>query len=82
MSRPLRIQYPGAWYHVMNRGRSGEPIFIEEADYHAFIELLKEAVDMWNMRVGAYCFMPGHYHLLVQTPDANVSRCMRYINGV
>ena len=43
MSRPLRIEYPDAWYHVMNRGRSGEAIFLEKGDYHAFIELLKEA---------------------------------------
>ena len=81
MSRPLRIQYPGAWYHVMNRG-SGEPIFMEKADYHGFIELLKETTGMWNMRVGAYCLMGNHYHLLVRTPDANLSGCMRYINGV
>lgn len=82
MSRPLRIEYPDAWYHVMNRGRSGEAIFLEKSDYHAFIELLKEAVDMWNARVGAYCLMSNHYHLLIQTPDANLSRCMRHLNGV
>jgi REP element-mobilizing transposase RayT len=82
MSRPLRIEYPDAWYHVMNRGRRGESIFRKRDDYLTFIELLKETVDMWNLRVGAYCLMPNHYHLLIQTPDANLSRCMRHLNGV
>ena len=82
MSRPLRIEYPDAWYHVMNRGRHGEPVFRKQDDYHIFIELLKETVDMWNLRVGAYCLIPNHYHLLIQTPDANLSRCMRHLNGV
>lgn len=82
MSRPLRIQYPDAWYHVMNRGRRGESIFRREEDYLAFIDLLKETVAMWNLRVGAYCLMSNHYHLLIKTPDANLSRCMRHLNGV
>ena len=82
MSRPLRIQYPGAWNHVMNRGSGGRPIFIEKADYQGFADLLTEAVAMWNMKVSAYCLMPNHYHLLVQTPGANLSKCMMYINGV
>jgi REP element-mobilizing transposase RayT len=82
MVRPLRIEYPGAWYHVMNRGRRGEQIFLEEADYKTFLELLMESVELWNLRIAAYCQMENHYHLLVQTPDANLSRCMRHINGV
>jgi putative transposase len=80
MSRPLRIEYPDAWYHVMNRGRQGESVFRKQDDYHIFIELLKETVEMWNLRVGAYCLIPNH--LLIQTPDANLSRCMRHLNGV
>jgi putative transposase len=82
MSRPLRIEYPGAWYHVMNRGRRGEAIFINNEDRGIFIELLKESVEQWNVKIAAYCLLTTHYHLLVQTPDANVSRCMRHINGV
>jgi len=82
MVRPLRIEYPGAWYHVMNRGRRGEQVFLEEADYKTFLELLMESVELWNLRIAAFCQMPNHYHLLVQTPDANLSRCMRHINGV
>jgi putative transposase len=82
MSRPLRIQYPDAWYHVMNRGRRGEPIFVVRKDYLAFIGLLKETGEMFNVRVGAYCLLPNHYHMLIQTPDANLSRFMRHMNGV
>ena len=76
----MRIEYPDAWYHVMNRGRRGEPIFLQREDYLTFIERLKETAAMWNLKVGAYCLMPNHYHLLIQTPDANLSRCMRHVN--
>ena len=82
MSRPLRIHYPDAWYHVMNRGRRGEEIFTGKNDYNAFIELLKELVEDYNVKIAAYCLMTNHYHLLVQTPDANISRSMRHLNGV
>ena len=82
MSRPLRIEYPGAWYHVMNRGRRGEEIYTERNDYRLFIELLKESAELFNIRIAAYCLMPNHYHLLIQTPDGNLSRCMRQINGI
>ena len=75
MSRPLRIQYPDAWYHVMNRGRRGEVIFSKRLDYYLFADLLKDVVDLYNVRIVAYCLMPNH-HLLVQTPDANLSRSM------
>jgi len=82
MSRPLRIQYPDAWYHVMNRGRRGDEVFREDKDYIAFIDLLREIVEDYNVKVSAYCLMSNHYHLLVQTPDSNISRAMRHLNGV
>ena len=82
MSRPLRIAYPDAWYHIMNRGRRAEEIFSDEADYLMFTELLKETSEMWNIRIAAYCLVPNHYHMLIQTPDANISRSMRHLNGV
>jgi putative transposase len=66
----------------MNRGRRFEEIFNGPKDYKAFTELLKKSSVMWNMRVAAYCLMPNHYHILVQTPDGNISRCMRHLNGV
>lgn len=82
MSRPLRIEYSGAWYHVMNRGRRSERIFHGRKDYQAFVQLLGDTSEMWNLRVSAYCLMPNHYHLLVQMPVANISRAMRHLNGV
>ncbi|WP_394713732.1 transposase [uncultured Desulfuromonas sp.] len=82
MSRPLRIEFQGAWYHVMNRGRRREDIYQDEEDFHLFLKILQDAVTMWNLEVPAYCLMSNHYHLLVQTPDGNLSRCMRHLNGV
>lgn len=82
MSRPLRLQYPNAWYHVMNRGRRGEAVFQSRGDYQCFIDILHEAVELFSFRISAYCLMANHYHMLVQTPDANLSRAMRHINGV
>jgi REP element-mobilizing transposase RayT len=83
MSRPLRIQYPNAWYHVMNRGRRWESVFESKDDYQLFLDILHEAIELFSLRISAYCLMTNHYyHLLVQTPDGNLSRCMRHINGV
>ena len=66
----------------MNRGRRREDIFLSRQDYQAFIQVLRETADAWNLKVAAYCLMPNHYHLLVHTPDGNISRCMRHLNGV
>jgi REP element-mobilizing transposase RayT len=66
----------------MNQGRRSEEIFRAKRDYRTFIELLKDSVEMWNLRVAAYCLMSTHYHILMQTPDANISRAMRHIDGV
>lgn len=82
MSRPLRIEYPNAFYHVMNRGLSRREIFLVEDDYEIFLETLKETSKLFGIRIVCYCLMPNHYHLLVQTPKANLSRAMRHLNGV
>jgi len=82
MSRPLRIQYPNAWYHVMNKARQGQVAFPVKEDKLAFIYLLMDTAEMFNLNVAAWCLMETHYHLLVQTPEANLARCMRHINGV
>jgi REP element-mobilizing transposase RayT len=66
----------------MNRGRRGEAVFQAKDDYERFIELLHEAIELFSFRISAYCLMTNHYHLLIQTPDANLSRAMRHINGV
>ncbi len=63
MSRPLRIEYLGAWYNVMNRSGRSEKIFRDKKDYDRFVELVKESSDMWNVRIAAYCLMPNDYHL-------------------
>lgn len=67
---------------MMNRGRRGEEIFSDTDDFETLTELLKEIVDLWNTRISAYCLMTNHYHLLIQTPEGNLSRCMRHLNGV
>ena len=82
MPRPLRIEYTDAWYHVMSRARKGQDAFPAREDLDAFIELIKETSKIFDMRIAAYCLISTHYHLLIQTPGANLSRCMRHINGV
>ena len=82
MSRPLRIEYPGAWYHVMNRGRHKDKVFLQDGDYRYFISLLKDASELFSIGISAYCLMPNHYHLLVNTPEGNLSRGMRHIGSV
>ena len=60
MSRPFRIQYAGAWCHVMNRGRRGEEVFEGKKDYNTFIDLLKELVEEYHVNIAAYCLMSNH----------------------
>ena len=82
MARPLRIEYPDAYYHVMNRGRRAEAIFLDVEDYVNFQELLIELTTVYGIRIIAYCLMPNHYHLFLQTPKANLSESFRHLNGV
>jgi putative transposase len=82
MSRPLRIQYPGAVYHIMNRGRARQLTFVDHTDYQAFLETLAEAHRLWSMEVFAYSLMGNHYHLCLRTPKGNLSRIMRHVDGI
>lgn len=82
MTRPLRIQYPQAIYHVMNRGQSRRPIFLQRSDYLHFLEIVEQAWRRWRFELYAYCLMGNHYHLCVRTPEAKLARIMRHINGV
>jgi putative transposase len=66
----------------MNRGRRGEIVFSDDKDFQAFLVVLKESSEMFDLRVAAFCLMSNHYHLLVQTPSGNLSRVMRHVNGV
>ncbi|MFH1874029.1 MAG: transposase [Pseudomonadota bacterium] len=82
MSRPLRIEYEGAFYHVMNRGNARQNIFTQPKDYETFINVLVESIKLWELKVHALALLPNHYHMLIETPLANLSRAMRHINGV
>ncbi len=82
MPRPQRIEYENAFYHVMNRGRGRKFIFHDENYFHAFLDTLSEVHIRFDCIIHAYCLMGNHYHLLIETPHANLSRIMRHINGV
>ena len=82
MARPLRIQFPGAVYHVTARGNRREEIFTDDADRHRLLAVLGAAVDRFDACVLAYCLMGNHYHLVLQTRQPNLSRFMRHLNGV
>ena len=69
MARKLRIQYPGAIYHVMNRGDRREPIYRDKQDYERFMQTLAEACTKANWQVHAFCLMPNHFHLVIETPQ-------------
>ena len=82
MPRPLRIEYENAYYHVMNRGRARQTIFHDQKYFEAFLSTLAEAHQRFGVEVLCYCLMKNHYHLLLKTPEANLGRVMRHINGV
>ncbi len=77
MARPLRIEYPGAVYHVTSRGNARNDIYENDQDRKAFLNLLSEVVKKCNWLCHAYCLMDYHYHLLIETPDANLSYILR-----
>ena len=82
MSRPLRIEFSGALYHVTSRGNGRESIYLDDADRELFMDVLGEVCELFNWLIHAWCQMTNHYHLLVETPDSNLSKGMRYLNGV
>lgn len=82
MSRPQRIIQENAYYHVMNRGAGRRKIFNNRIDREIFLKTVEEACHQFCIEIHAYCLMDNHYHLLIKTPWANLSRAMRHINGV
>jgi len=82
MSRPLRIEFPEALYHITSRGDRREDIYDDESDRNAFLDIFAATIDRYNWVCYAYCLMSNHYHLLIQTPDGNLSKGMRQLNGV
>lgn len=81
MPRQKREDYQGAWHHVMNRGARRALIFTRDADCVKFLSIVGDVVERHGIEVHAYSLMPNHYHLLVRTPSANLSRAMRQLNG-
>lgn len=82
MARPLRIEYEGARYHVMNRGAGRQWVFNTDKQRQYFLLLLADTASRFNAQWHAYCLMGNHYHLLIRTPDGNLQRIMRHINGL
>jgi len=82
MARPLRLEFPGALYHVTSRGDGREAIFLDDSDRADLLSTLGSVVGRFNWRLHAYCLMGNHYHLLVETPEPNLARGMRQLNGV
>ncbi len=81
MARKWRIDYPGAWHHVMHRGARREAIYDDERDCILFLDLVGQTVNRFGLEVHAYALMPNHYHLLVRSVKGNLSRCMQHLNG-
>ncbi len=82
MARPLRLEYAGAIYHVTSRGDRREPIYDDDDDRTQWLEVLAKVCKRYNWRVHAYCLMGNHYHLVIETPEGNLSKGMRQLNGV
>lgn len=82
MVRPLGIEYPGAVYHVTSQGDRREAIAKDDTDRMLFLDVLGQALERFDSQLWAYCLMGNHYHLVLRTREANLSRLMRQINGV
>ena len=79
MSRPLRLEFAGALYHITSRGNGRKAVYLEESDFELFVALLNDVCEQYNWVVHAYYLMDNHYHLLLEIPDGNLSKGMRPI---
>ena len=82
MTRPLRLEFEGALYHITSRGDRQENIYETDDDRLGFVSLLSKVCETYNWTCHAYCLMSNHYHLLIETHEANLSKGMRQLNGV
>jgi putative transposase len=82
MVRQLRIEYPGAVYHVTSRGNARKDIYLDEDDRHHYLALLAEVCTRFNWKCYGYCLMSNHYHLVIETVEANLSKGMQQLNSV
>lgn len=80
MARPLRIQYPNAVYHVTCRGNERQDIFQDDEDRKRFLQILIQSINIYSIKLYSYVFMSNHFHLLLETPKANLSEFMRKFN--
>ncbi len=81
MPRPLRVEYTGAIYHLMNRGDRREPVFLDDNDWKTFLGTLGEACEKTTWQVHAYCLMENHFHLVAETPHPNLVAGMKWLLG-
>jgi REP element-mobilizing transposase RayT len=81
VARPLRIEYPGAFYHVTTRGNEQKEIFKSQRDREQFLSYLESATERYGAVIHAYCLMSNHYHLMLETPQGNLSQIMKHINS-
>ena len=81
VARKLRVQFPGAIYHVLNRGNRREPIFKDDADRARFLETLGQCCTKTERQVHAWCLMNNHFHLVIETPKANLIAGMKWFLG-
>ncbi len=82
MARPLRIEFPNALYHITSRGNRREYIYLDDNDRKFFLDILEQVRERFNWVCHSFCLMSNHYHLLVETPEANLALGMRQLNGV
>jgi putative transposase len=82
VSRSPRIQLAGATYHVVARGNNKQHVYLDDRDHHIFLDVVAQTLSRFRWRCLSYCLMPNHYHLVVTTPNADLSHGMRYINSV
>jgi putative transposase len=82
MARPLRIEFPGAIYHITSRGNARRKVFLDDEDKRCFLSTLAWVVERFGWICHAYCLMDNHFHLMIETTHPNLSRGMRQLNGV
>jgi len=82
MARPLRIEYPGAVYHITTRGNARADIFLSDADRQSFLHVLAGTIEKYNWLCHAFCLLGNHYHVIIETLDPNLSLGMRQLNGI